>query len=376
MIRIRRIDALLFIVVALILTVVAPRALGEDAPAREERGNTSGPRLSSTAPDAPTVAPALGDHCNPDFWIVSSRACQQGFGRRGVCCSFDFARYDGRHRWSDQHEFLASLQPGIPVCIVVHGSYVRPVDVVPDSVNMYRWIRAAAPELPLHVVFFTWPSGGITTLDPRNPASTLVPSLDILLLAGRAEFNGFYLGQLISKVPADHPVSVFSHSHGTRVTASALHLLGGGTVDGRRLCVCGRHGHRLRVVMAAAAIDHDWLNPGQRYGKALFPCECLLNLQSRRDLALLLYPLQRPFARRALGRTGFLPKDRARLGWLNGKISELNITRFVESGHMIPHYYRQPTIACWMAPWLYYSDGESANSDDANGSVPAPSNHR
>ncbi len=380
MTRIRRIDVLSFIVVALVATVVAPRVLGQDDSAAPDRTIPDlGPELPSQAVNGSTIAPALGDHCHPDFWIVSSRGCQQGLVRRSVCCRFDFARYDGQHRWSDEREFLASMKPGIPVCIVVHGSFVRPVDVVPDSVNMYRWIRAAAPEQPLHVVFYTWPSGGITTLDPRNPASTIIPAFDIVLLGGRAEFNGFYLGRLISKIPAHHRVSLFSHSHGVRVTASALHLIGGGKIAGRRLCACGHQGHRIRVVFAAAAIDHDWLNPGQRYGHAMYPTECLLNFKSRHDLALKIYPLQRLFARRALGRTGFLPKDRAKLGWLKGKISELNITHLVEYGHMIPHYYRQPRIASWMSPWLYYSDDkppepETVNATEDGAALDAPQN--
>ena len=59
------------------------------------------------------------------------------------------------------------------------------------------------------------------------------------------------------------------------------------------------------------------------------------------------------------------------MGWLNGKISEFDVSSMVNTGHMIPHYYYQPAIACWVAPWLYYSDN-AATTDPAT-AVDSPS---
>jgi hypothetical protein len=86
-----------------------------------------------------------------------------------------------------------------------------------------------------------------------------------------------------------------------------MHLLGGGRVEGRTLCRKPKyHGHRLRAVLAAAAVDHHWLNPGKRYDRALCPLEALVNLRNRLDPALWIYPLRRPFGHLALSHSGFL----------------------------------------------------------------------
>lgn len=315
------------------------------APAELAAEPAPGGQPAETAP--PVYPPSLDDHCNPNFWIVSSRRCPQDDDCGAIHCDFDYYHSPGENCLlpSSRHAFLASLQPGVPVCVVIHGSFVEAEGVYAESLATYRWLRRVAPHQPLHVVFYTWPS--------EFPETLIVP-LDIAILGRRAGFNGHYVARLIAQIPAANPVSLIGHSHGSRVAASAMHLLGGGLVDGRPYHGPLPQPNRIRVVLAAAAIDHHWLNPGERYGNALCRAECLVNLRNDRDFPLLFYPLRKPFGHRSLAHAGFTDKDRRRLGWLNAKVAELDVQYVVGAGHIWPNYYERPEIAYAIAPYVYF----------------------
>lgn len=138
------------------------------------------------------------------------------------------------------------------------------------------------------------------------------------------------------------------------MVSSAMHFLGGGELQGIR--VCDGPSHRVRGILAAAALDHDWMVPGQRYDRALCGAECVLNLRSKLDWALSIYPLRRPFSRRALGQSGFTSKDRQRLGARAQQIANLDVSRELGVGHIWPCYYEHPEIAASIVPWVYFTE--------------------
>jgi hypothetical protein len=248
--------------------------------------------------------------------------------------------------------FAASLTPGVPVCIVVHGSFTNWKGLCDDCVPLARWIRSAAPQRPLHVLFYTWPSeGGIT----------YAPHVDVAILGTRASFNGVYLAELVARIPPGHPVCLIGHSHGSRMVAAALHVLGGGEVENARLTWPAPPDLRVRGVLIAGALDHHWLDPGQRFEMALCRTECLLVLRNDHDIVLTFYPLRKPFSKRALGERGLSHRDVCRLGPLSSKVAVLDVTRLVQTGHMLQHYYVCPQIAGAISPYVYYfDDGQPA----------------
>lgn len=246
--------------------------------------------------------------------------------------------------------FNASLAPGTPVCVVVHGSFTDWKSMWDDCVPLYRWLRCAAPSRAINVVFYTWPSAGPLTYEPH---------LDVAILGMRASFNGVYLGDMIARIPPGHPICIIGHSHGARLTAAALHLLGGGEVDGTHLTNFPPADQRVRAVLVAGAIDHQWLDPGQRFGLALCRTECLLYLRNDHDIVLTFYPFRKVFSRRALGESGLSRRDHERLGYLNSKVVELDVTRMVRTGHLWRHYYSRPELAAAIEPFVYYDDGPS-----------------
>lgn len=357
----RIINALLSLVVVYLLsTVLVPIAAGQDdrvsLPILElpqpATVSSDARQVSEAARELPT-APSI---CDEEHWIVSVRHCQQRCHGCAHDCAFDYVRSDwnGFATPASAADFQAWLKPGIPVCIMVHGSYVTADTVTDDSMNTFRWLRQAAPQLPLQVVFLTWPSEGLLTINPAIAASSAIPVVDIAILGRRAEFNGIRLVKLIQSIHPQSPISLIGHSHGARIVASGLNLLGGGELCGVRLC--DGPSHRIRTVLVGAAIDHDWLCPGQRYDRALNATECLLNIRVRKDWALLLYPLRKPFSPRALGSAGFTTGDLQCLGPRASQVSNYDLSELIGTGHIWPEFYRHQSLACELVPWIYFAD--------------------
>ncbi len=145
------------------------------------------------------------------------------------------------------------------------------------------------------------------------------------------------------------------------MVSAALHSMAGGIVSGKQLAGGPLPLRKIRVVFAAAAIDHNWLNPDERFGLALCPAEAVLNLKNQHDFPLLFYPLRRPFATRAMAITGFTHSDRQQLGSGNEKIVDYDITELVGFGHIWSHYYERPEIAALIRPYVFFNDGHSSD---------------
>ncbi|MBC8116458.1 MAG: alpha/beta hydrolase, partial [Candidatus Saccharimonas sp.] len=313
-------------------------------------------RIGETPPAAlpPIAAPVAArplvvrGPCDPDYSIVSTRCCKH---QVECCqpCNYQVCRFDGSAcgRGSSLDELYASLQPGVPVCFMAHGSFVEWDSMLQDCAATYRWLRQAAPHQPIHIVFFTWPS---------DDSDRLIRALDVNKMGRRADWNALYLAELIARVPEGHPISLIGHSHGARMVSATVHALAGGVVAGR--CYSGGSDgrHRIRVVLAAAAIDHDWFNPGGRFDLTLCRAEAVLNLRNRHDFPLLFYPLRRPFSPAALAVTGVTHRDRCQLGEQNCRIDDCDVTHIVGTGHLWPHYYSQPDIACAIRHFVYFDE--------------------
>lgn len=370
---------LFFVLAALVLlllaTVSTPVVLGSEpalpalslpVPVPAVEASADDPHAPLELPDAdhevrsPTGEPVPSEQsssiCDEIHWLVSMRNHNSACANCAACRRFDVYRsnWQASVTPSSEEEMVASLIPGIPVCIVVHGSFVPPDEVPQDSRNTVEWLRTAAPHLPVQLLFVTWSSEGIFTLDPAVATTSAVPGLDVAILGRRAEMNGVRLARLVRMLPQESPVCLIGHSHGARMVSSALNLLGGGHLDGHRIPAGPLP--RVRAILVAAAIDHDWIVPGQRYERALCATESLLSLRSEEDWALWFYPLRRPFSRQSLGRVGFSRDDLRRMGTLAHKVSEVDVTPIVGIGHIWPRFYERPVIAQTLVPWVYFAE--------------------
>ena len=290
---------------------------------------------------------AIGTPQVPDFFFANAMRCPDVVPR-GAALDLRLQRVppNGRIYTLTEQQFQKSLKPGVPICVVVHGSFV-PANEFGAFVDAYKWIRSGAPHLPLHVVFYRWPSSA--------GAGAILVQRQVELLGNRAEAHGLRLALFLKRLPQQNPVSILAHSHGTRCASSALHLLGGGRVGPLYLQQTDSQ-KQYRVVFGAAAIDHHWLNPDQRFGRALKSSEYILNLRTRRDWALGLYPLRNSYSQPALGRVGLTPYDRLTLGDTARKFREIDVTPLVGAGHSERAYVPHITISRSFASWLHFAD--------------------
>lgn len=293
-------------------------------------------------------SPQASDCClSENDWLVSVRHCPH---KRSACEWCDLAVWQVRDDVmvpATRHQMLASLHPDAPICIMIHGSFVDWHAVCQESRMARSWIRRACPGWPVHILFFTWPS---------DETRKLLLPVDVAVLGKRASRHAQDLAYLIGQIPTEHPLCLVGHSHGARMALATLHLLGGGEIDGISLPAGPYQGHRLRAVLAAAAVDRDWLNPGELYERAILRAESILNLQNRHDAALSLYPLSRLGGTRALGRVGLSDKDRQRLGPWCVKLHEVDVTAWVGRRHLWSTYMQYPEIAGLMAPYVFFRD--------------------
>jgi hypothetical protein len=344
---------------ALFVVLLAQTVGGVDVVAQDAAGPVLlGPPQSQVeelpVPPSDSAGCATVNRPSPDYWIISSRRCPQSGTPRCNVAQFDYFRVTaaGRPSASNFAEYKQQLDPKVPICMVVHGSYSSWQSLVDESAIANNWLRNTAGNRPLRVVFYTWPSEAITMI---------LPAIDVAIFGRRVSFNGFYLSQLIQQTPDGSKIRFFAHSHGSRVVASALHLLDGGQLQNYQLRVPGRGNRRLRPIFVAAAIDHHWLNPGERFGRALNQVDNGLVFYNQNDLALTIYPLRRLFSHRPLGLVGFDRKDRQLQHGRVNKLAEVDVTPLVETGHFWVHYFNQPRIAAAMKPYLFFDQNSAKN---------------
>lgn len=341
---------------SLVMVLVAARAeFGPELRAGEEL-------LYAVPPLVPQTSDSSGDVADgATYWIVSTRrAAQHRMDQSPGTLDYIRRNPDGTLTCGDAFTMQSEMIPGVPVCIFIHGSFVTWSDQLNSARTSYHWIRDAAPDRPLQVIFFDWPSDG--------PYSYLFP-VDVTVRGERAEFNGLHLAYVISLLPPDCQVCLIGHSHGARTAAAALHLAAAGSVQG--LAFYGDVGQTrpMRAVMAAAAFDHDWLNPDQIYGRALCRSE-VMNLRNNCDTALHFYPLSRPLSRPALANVGFTDADRSEMGLLAYRAIELDVTDLVGRSHTWPYYEGEPSIAAAIAPFVYFMDVPAAESGPSLSAAP------
>lgn len=307
-----------------------------------------GQTVEPIAPNVPELIVPENVACSAEYWIVSSRRCCQRHQTRCPQGTLDYFAADSDDRLSSLTEpaFLTGLRYDLPILFVVHGDLTSFEDVRNAAPAIVKWIRNGAPGQPVQIVFYTWPS------DDKNQP---LPRLNISVRGERAEFNGCYLAKLISQFPAEAQVSFFGHSFGTRVISATLHIMAGGTLPGCDFRYQPKDVRSYRAVFAAAAIDRNWLNPGQRYGRALTVTEWLLNLRNGADIVINLYPLRALFSPQALGRVGFSPRDRLRMGPLSTRIYEWDVTMGIGAAHAWSFYYSRSDIGRVIAPYLVYA---------------------
>ena len=301
----------------------------------------------------------LLDHFRPrperlgQFWVVQTRDCPQVLGA-DPWPKLKVLRFDAEGEMVERpiDELLAQVA-GHPTLVQVQGSLTTPDAAIGGLMWTHSWLdhhKSLAPDAV--VVAFDWPSQRIYGQDIR----------DINEKGRRAFVAAYHLAVVLSVFPTGSRITLIGQSYGGRVVPSALHVLGGGELHGRKheptaRLAATRPDLRVRAVVIGAASDHDWLDPGHRLDRTLYGCEAFLNLYNRKDEALLLYPsLVRSDHRKALGRVGLNNADFARLGPLAARYQEHDVHEILGPEHTLLDAVANPQIARRIAPYAWAPD--------------------
>lgn len=268
-----------------------------------------------------------------EILIVSTRAIGTACDGQRLCDNLQCQRFefgdDGRPRWRtvDWKKALLSASP-MPTVIYVHGNRIEPGEDRTRCMWVYRSLMAHGNlNQPIRFVTWSWPA---TTIPG--------PLKDMKVKAARTGPAGWQLAWFIDQLPEETPLSLIGYSYGARVASGALHVLGGGRLNGKRLTE-RLHPERppIRVVMVAAAFDADWILPGKYHGQALSQMEQLVLVTNHRDPAMRLYHFSVDRGRiHALGKEG-VANPRV-LGDAAQRIRPVDMTQEVGRSHLLVDY--------------------------------------
>jgi len=205
-------------------------------------------------------------------------------------------------RWakSDQEEFLETFDPEVPLIIFVPGYTSTPQQTVDVGMTL---VRHFDPRKSGRTVFWNWPA---------VKQSTLITQLgpDIRAKMPVASASSDYLRMFLQTLPPNSKVCIFGFSFGNRIVLDAVERLG----DDRP------EGVRIRLVLAGAATDRNFLARNHRNGNVPAIAEKILIFFNPFDRALLVYPFiyGTDYKPEALGRYGpplqaILPQYRDRI---------------------------------------------------------------
>ncbi len=281
-----------------------------------------------------------------EFWMISTRDINE------IPCqvlSSQLKVYQwrcGGWRQESLVEFAATHDPVTLTLFYVHGNRYTPEDAVESGWLAYQRLRqGGGPRSPLRFVIWSWPS-------------ERVPGLvnDVRVKAERTDTEGLYLGTVVSRLPPDTRTSFLGYSFGTRVISGSLHLLAGGSLEGRTLPPEHLTPRRpMRAAMMAPAFHNNWLMPGAFHARALTQLERLIVLYNPRDPVLRRYRIVSPTsAPQALGYTGLMGLER--LGPLARRVEQWNVSdevgrRHDEQRHLNSSYFiRMREFLVWRTP--------------------------
>jgi len=251
---------------------------------------------TSAQPWGHTASPAIESR----LWLISTREAPSSLPPRTDVAALRYWYFQEGLGWSETTlaEFTLSSDPRQITVFWIHGNRIDVDDVMPQAVALLKRLdQMAEPGTSFRLVAWSWPSG-------RIPG----PLTDVRTKARRSECQSIYLAEVAARLPGNVPVSMIGFSYGARLMSGALHLLGGGSLDGVVLQVpqVDPMVPLRRAIMLAAALDDDWLLPGRRNGNALLAVNQMIVIANPLDPVLRLYPWLYPGRdnRQALGAVG------------------------------------------------------------------------
>ena len=291
------------------------------------------------------VAPA----CLTQVWLIDTRSASGCGDLEADLSQITYWRLDescgcGRRQASDAAAFQASALPGVPTTVLIHGNGTDEEWAVRHGNELYGLMKQQACGRPFRLVIWSWPADRIVR--------RLRP--DVQIKVCRSDVEAYYLARLLPLLPSGTPLSLVSYSLGCRTVSGALQLLAGGAVAGRGLTgeamtAWSKAGPRpIRVMMVAAAMDADWLEPCCPHGLAPLAVERILVSKNGCDRVLKWYShLYGRHGPEALGYVG-------PTGTAGGKLEVVDVSCEVGRKHDFDRY-QESSAVCHAWPGTLFS---------------------
>lgn len=204
------------------------------------------------------------------IWLVNTR----GIGCVSDNVGWSTSRYDsGYWKGEDDNAFYSSDDQETLTVIYVHGNRMDAGGAESRGLAIYRELFSSQADGKVRFVIWSWPSDQI-----RGPIK------DVRTKAYRSDDEAYLLARFLTPIPEGRRVGLIGFSYGSRIIGGGLHILGGGEMVGRGI----EEGKRanFRVVYWAAAVQSDWLLPGNVHGRAMPLAQNWLNIYSSCDSVL------------------------------------------------------------------------------------------
>jgi len=301
------------------------------------------------------LAPTTSAEGSGQVWLISTRRVPVWDGPAWTSESLDYWRLGSAGQWiaTDRRAFLGETgQDPMPTTVFVHGNLADADTAVRRAWTIYRRMVCQAAGRPFRLVIWSWPS--------QRVCKRLRP--DAQLKAEYSDYQGCYLADLLAHLDRRVSVSLVGYSYGARVITAALHLLGGGGVEGCAIAGttvserAARPHTLMRVVLVAAAMDADWILPGHRHGLALTQVDQVLITRNCADRAMRWYA--RLYGRRgprALGYAG--PVACRGVGAEGVKVEMVDVTCAVGKVHDWQNYMSAPGLDRRLAWYTFLAEG-------------------
>jgi hypothetical protein len=296
---------------------------------------------SATDMQAPNDNDCFPSAQRPDdqLWYVSTR---------GLACPSTTLLDPrvGHYRHDDgwlSSDLETLVQSPAPLTVVyVHGNRMSHDAALQRGWSVYHSI-ATTDAPPLRFVIWSWPSDRIHGH----------PLQDVRVKAYRAEEEGIFLAQFLNRLPDQPKVSLMGYSYGSRVVGGALHILGGGTIDGSGVehKATGPTDHWLRAAFLAPAIDDYAFARGQVYQNAVGVVEQPLVTFNPCDPVLKRYDIIDRCRRHemAMGYAGI-----ANDGGIGAM--ELNVSGYIGRSHDERRYLHSSAIMNTIRPYVWWQE--------------------
>ncbi len=265
-----------------------------------------------------------------EVWLISSRHLGS---RNFTLSSLEFKRRIEGNQWQNEtlESFLApaASAKNLPVVMYIHGNRNSRSMAIRRGLQTYDrtfldWKQAPS----VRFIIWTWPSDRISG-----------NIRDIRTKAARAEQHAFHLARLLGRMKQQSKVALIGYSYGGRLAINALHLAGGGSVDGCRLMPHELSAQRVNLTLMAPAIRNDCFC-GERW-MALKQIDNLFLLYNSQDPYLRFFGLARfDGFNKALGYTGIRSYRRGYLG----SLQQYNAARRVGPEHDYLEYITDKRI--------------------------------